>query len=110
FFGGGGGEGEDAEEEGVFEGGLDGEADDEAAADGHEGAGGAGPHGDALEEADEEGGLPGELEDVAAVPARGISAAVADGPEDADAADDPCENDRPEAEEFFLDDVVEEQA
>lgn len=38
FFGGGGGEGDDAEEEGVFDGGLDGEADEEAAADGHEGA------------------------------------------------------------------------
>lgn len=110
FFGGGGGEGEDAEKEGIFYGGFDGKADDEAAADGHEGAGGAGPHGDALKDADEEGGLPIELEDVPAVAAGWISFAPVDGPENGKSTGDPCEDDGPETEEFFLDEIIEEEA
>ena len=63
-----------------------------------------------MQESDEKGGLPGELEDVAPVAARGIFPAVVHRPEDAEATHDPCEDYGPKAEEFFLDDVVEQKA
>ena len=110
FFGGGCGESNDAEEEGVFDCGFDGKAHEEAGAYCHEGARGAWPHGHALKDADEERHLPSEFEDIAAIATWRILPAIFYRPKDSEASGDPCEDDWPEAEEFFLDDIVQQEA